>query len=313
MRRQFAFLFFTLIFLGLIPGCDSDPVPVDAGPGDAAPPLEMSELFGPCEADSQCPGEGAVCRGAVEGYPGGYCTVPCTDRTPCDARGVYHHCATREGEDQAYCERRCLNGIDCGRNAYTCAGELPPSGGFCIGVCTSDEDCGGDSVCDPYTASCSESVGETGAITGEPCADDDGCRSGQCIPEENEAGQPSGWVGGYCVSNCILPTGYNTNDFFAGDAFPNGGCPGDAVCIPADFSQTAVGDLGRCYDQCLLDTDCREGFRCLQEINLQSGGVRMFSNGLCLPWDCQANGCPSGYTCQMVTTADGATRSVCGR
>src|SRR5690606_5864553 len=108
----------------------------------AGPPLMPSELFGPCQEDWQCPGEGAICRRATDGWPGGYCTVPCEDRTPCDFNGVYHHCVTRAGETQSYCERRCLNGIDCGRTAYTCAGELPPSGGLCIGVCASDDECG---------------------------------------------------------------------------------------------------------------------------------------------------------------------------
>ena len=142
----------------------------------------------------------------------------------------------------------------------------------------------------------------------------DDCRSGQCIGEENATtGVPTGWVGGYCVSNCILPPGYNNNDFFAGDALPNGGCPGDAVCIPADFSQTAQRDLGRCYAQCEADGDCREGYTCLKDINLASGGVSSYSNGLCLPGNCDMDGCPSGYRCQTVTDSSGRQRAVCGR
>jgi len=286
---------------------------LDAGPGDAGDGLEMSDLFEACQADWQCPGEGAVCRSAIEGYPGGYCTVPCSDRTPCDTFGVYHHCATRQGEDQAYCERRCLNGLDCGRDGYTCVGELPPSGGFCIGVCQNDEQCGGTSVCDPYSAQCAETPTETGAITGEPCADNDACRSGQCIAEESEGGNPTGWIAGYCVSNCILPLGYNNSDFFAGDALPNGGCPGDAICWPADTASTAQRDLGRCFDQCTADGDCREGYTCLQEIGLGGGGTSTYSNGLCVPGNCSADGCPSGYTCQPVPDGRGGTRNVCGR
>lgn len=309
--RQFSFLVSSVMVLGLT-GCDGGGG-TDAGADDAGPGLEPSELFGPCEDDSQCPGEGAICRTAADGYPGGYCTVPCEDRTPCDVFGVYHHCARREGEEQSFCEQRCLNGLDCGRDAYTCAGELPPSGGACIGVCSSDEDCGGGFVCDPYTAVCSTSVTEVGAITGEPCADSDDCRSGQCFVDENAAGQPTGWAEGYCVSNCILPPGYNNNDFFAGDAFPNGGCPGDAICLPADFSQTAQRDLGRCYDQCVTDGDCRTGYACLKDIQLASGGTSSYSNGLCVPGDCRMTGCPTGYTCQTVTTTSGTTRNVCGR
>lgn len=292
--------------------CDGGGGGSDAGSSDAAI-VEPSELFGPCETDAECPGEGAVCRPATEGYPGGYCTVPCQDRTPCDVFGVYHHCVTREGEDQSYCEQRCLNGLDCGRDAYTCAGELPPSGGVCIGVCSSDEDCGGGTVCDPYTAVCSTMATETGAITGEPCNAPEDCRSGQCVQEENASGQPTGWVQGYCVSNCILPVGYNNSTFFMGDAFPNGGCPGDAICLPADFSKTAQSDLGRCYDQCTADSDCRPGFGCLQDIQLAGGGTSSYSNGLCVPGDCRTGGCPDGYSCQTVTDTSGNASNVCGR
>ena len=291
-------------------GCDGD-----GGGGDGgtdAGDLEPSQLFGECEVDSQCPGEGAFCRAASEGYPGGFCTIACEDRTPCDAREVYHHCLALDPDDeQSYCERRCINGLDCGRSAYTCLQPGAANGGVCIGVCSSDDDCGGASVCDPYTAVCADSVTETGAITGEPCADMDACRSGQCIPEVNDGGDPTGWVGGYCVSNCILPPGYNNNDFFAGDAFPNGGCPGDAVCLPADFSQTAQRDLGRCYAQCDGDGDCRGGYVCLKEIGLASGGVSTYSNGLCVPGNCETDGCPSGYTCEPIPDGRGGTRFVC--
>lgn len=299
---------FAVLLLG---ACDDNPPAEDASvPQDAGPQLETSELFGACQEDWQCPGEGAICRGAAEGFPGGYCTVPCEDRTPCDSRGVYHHCATREGEEQSYCERRCLNGIDCGRDGYTCVGELPPSGGLCVPVCSSDEQCGAGTACDTYTGECVEgAVPDSGALTGEACAENDDCRSGQCAPEVNEEGVPTGWVGGYCVGNCILPSGFNNNDFFAGDALPQATCPGDAVCLPANGQ--ARGDLGRCYDQCAADGDCREGYTCLMEISLASGGVSTYPNGLCVPDDCSMTGCPNGYDCVTVTGSDGRPRNVC--
>lgn len=294
----------------VLAACDGT-APVDASTPnvDAGPELEMSELFGACQEDWQCPGEGALCRTAADGYPGGYCTLPCDDRTPCDARGAYHHCVQLEGEDQSYCERRCLNGIDCGREAYSCLGELPPSGGVCVAVCSTDEQCGDGFACDVYTAQCVEGEPPTaGALTGEACADDDGCRSAQCVPEVNEAGVPTGWVGGYCLGNCVVPSGYNTSDFFSGDALPQGTCPGDAVCWPANGM--ARGDLGTCYDQCMGAGDCRPGYRCLQDIQLQTRVVS-YTNGICVPDDCASAGCPTGYSCVTVTGGDGEARNVC--
>ncbi len=289
-------------------GCDGSSPGTDATvqQPDAGSMLAMSELFGACEQDWQCPGEGATCRRATDGWPGGYCTVPCEDRTPCDYRGVYHHCATRAGETQAYCERRCLNGIDCGREAYTCAGELPPSGGVCIGVCSTDAHCGDGTRCNVYSGQC-VSTAPTGAVTGETCAAPEDCQSGQCIPEVNDAGVPTGWVGGYCTGNCILPPGFNSSEFFSGDALPQGTCAGDAVCLPAEGN--ARGDLGTCYDQCMGPGDCRPGYTCLQRIPLQMG-ASVYSNGLCVPDDCARTPCPSGYQCVTVQESSGP-RNVC--
>ena len=49
---------------------------------DAGPALEMSETFGPCQEDWQCPGDGAVCRRGAAGWPEGFCTVPCVLSRP---------------------------------------------------------------------------------------------------------------------------------------------------------------------------------------------------------------------------------------
>jgi hypothetical protein len=278
---------------------------------DAGPQLMPSTLFGACSEDWQCPGEGAICRTAADGWPGGYCTVPCEDRTPCDYNGVYHHCATRQGETQAYCERRCLNGLDCGRTAYTCADSQAAAGGVCIAVCSSDADCGDGTHCNTYSGECVEGeVPTTGALTGEPCDSNADCRSGQCATEIDPNGVPTGWVQGYCIGNCIIPPGFNSNNFFSGDMLPQGTCPGDAVCLPGQGQ--ANGDLGTCYDQCMSDADCRDGYGCLQDIQLASGGAASYPNGLCVPKACNpaADDCPSGYECVTVNDANGA-RQVC--
>jgi len=146
-------------------------------------------------------------------------------------------------------------------------------------------------------------------VTGEPCHGTTDCRSGQCVTELNN-GVPTGWIGGYCVGNCLLPTGYNPNTFFAGTALPAGSCTGNAICFPVGGTQ-GDGDLGTCYDACTTPSDCRLGYSCLRQFQLGSGGTATFTNGLCVPVNCTPGACPTGYECVTVTAADGSTRNVC--
>jgi hypothetical protein len=146
------------------------------------------------------------------------------------------------------------------------------------------------------------------------------CASGQCAPARG-AGGPTGFNGGFCFGQCILPVGWNTNTLYrerdcGGDGqpdctLPTASCPGDSVCFPdqsvpaAGFAQ---GDVGVCLDGCLSDADCRtaEGYECRRSFRL-AGGTRTFVNGICQPIACSAtNPCPTGLTCR---TAGG--RSVC--
>ncbi|MDQ3031401.1 MAG: hypothetical protein M3Y87_03220 [Myxococcota bacterium] len=300
----------TVSLLGLA-ACGDGNVAPDAGPTDDAYVLQASRLFGSCVEDSQCPGEGAVCRRDDDGYPRGYCTIPCDDRTPCDLFGSYHHCVQRTGETRRYCEQRCLNGIDCGRPGYTCAGELPPSGGLCLGVCSSDAHCSAGHVCEPYSGQCypEGSVPTAGALTGEPCGSGAACLSGLCIEEVDDDGAPTGYLGGTCVSNCILPSGYNTSTFFGGTMLPRGDCVGNAVCFPT--SSLSEGDLGVCQQACAGDGDCRPGLQCASSFNTSSGRPASFDNGVCLPIDCSRAACPSGSRCVGVPRADGSVSNIC--
>ncbi len=276
MPRILALSPLALVLLALA-GCPSDPVPADAALPDARV-LGPSELYGPCEIDAQCPGAGAVCRGPSDGYPMGYCTVPCDDRTPCEGLGTQNnHCAQRAGEAQSYCELNCLNGRDCRDDSYSCVADALPSGGICIPICSSDAQCGGGAVCDPHTSRCVAPGGvATGAVTGEPCASNEACASGACIPEAN------GFTGGYCIANCVLPPGWNTNTFFDGASLPSGGCADSAICFPN--GSFAARDLGVCLHQCASADDCRDGYECRQSFQLQQGGPSFtYDNGVCLP------------------------------
>ena len=282
------------------------------GPPDTGP-LPMSTIFGECVADTQCPGEGAFCRTSDEGWPQGSCSAPCADRGPCDDGIVFNHCIDVDGEGGDICEQRCLNAVDCGRPGYVCLakGQIAAESGFCVGYCTSDDDCGGTSQCNVYSAACvpAGTVPTEGGHTGDPCANDDACLSGFCIEQADSTGTPSGWVGGTCVGNCILPPGYNNNTFFAQDALPTEQCPEGNVCFPnGDLSQR---EAGLCIQGCGGAGDCRPGYFCRQTFELPMG-PKTFTNGVCFPIDCSTEMCPAGTTCREVRFSDGSTANRCG-
>lgn len=291
---------------------------MDAGPSDAGSDagLQPSVLFGPCQEDSQCPGDGAICWRGADGYPEGTCTVPCVDRTPCDDGVVFNHCLMRTGETQSFCFQRCLNGVDCMRPGYTCIGNGSIDAtdtGYCYGVCGGDVSCGPGAECNPYSGRCvaEGSVPTDGSPNGGTCTGDADCLSDNCITERNGT-TPTGWNSGYCYGLCILPMGYNTNTLFSEDTLPQGTCSAGNVCFP-NGSYTR-GDLGLCFLGCTSDADCRadEGYRCRTSWRLASGDVRTFTNGICVPNDCPTTPCPTGFTCRTVTTSSGTSR-VCAR
>ncbi len=285
MQRSVCLLALSIVS-SLLGACGSTPpADVDGGAGspDAAV-LRPSRIFGACVEDSQCPGVGAICRRNVDGWPGGFCTVPCTDRTECDDGVIYNHCLTRTGETQAYCEQRCENGADCGRSGFTCTGEFPPSGGLCIGLCGSDEDCGAGASCNGYSGQCvaAGTVPTSGGETGAACGLAEDCLSANCLTrQDNGDGTATVWPGGYCAGPCILPTGWNNNTLFDGETLPAGTCAGDAVCFPS--GSLTRGDLGSCLDSCTSNSDCRSGYGCRQSFQLGSGTTVNFSNGICVP------------------------------
>lgn len=302
-----------LVGLALALACGDDDSTVDAGPGDtgaedAGPPdtgpPPPSTFLGPCVVDEQCPGEGAFCRRSEEGFTLGQCSRTCEDRAQCDDGIVFNHCFDDEVRGGTSCFGRCLNAQDCGRENYVCLGG---TGGVCVGYCQNDEQCGPNADCNVHSARCVPvgSVPTDGATTGEACGSDDECLSGNCIPETN--GGPTGFNGGYCIGNCILPVGYNTNTFFFEDAYPTEQCPDAHVCYPN--GSLARGNAGICLHVCVEDSDCREddGFFCSRTVQLSSGS-KTFDNGVCLPIDCATRMCPAGLTCRRV-----GEDSVCAR
>ena len=294
----------------------TDTTTPDMGPPrvDMGPPPPAEGLFDECVIDSQCQaalGPSAFCRPAETGWPKGYCTLPCVDRTPCDDGIIYNHCLDVFDTGQTVCERACENSFDC-REGYICAakGVVAPTRGLCVGYCQSDADCGANAECNPYAGDC-VGVGEAptdGGRTGEACADDDGCLSGSCQTPTN-SGTPTGWNGGYCLGSCALEAGWNSNTLFAGDAYPTGVCPDGNVCYPT--SELTELSPGVCITVCDSNADCREaeGYECSKTVELASG-PKTFTNGVCFPVDCSDTPCPAGFSCQMISSPNG-TRSVC--
>lgn len=302
-------VFLALALVALAAGCNNPVEPVDAPmPMADAPPLMRSAMFRPCSVDAQCEhlGLGAFCSPAEDGWPGGYCTRPCTDRTPCEAFGSYHNCVIPTGATEGVCVRRCRNGLDCDTDGWTCDPTGGPTGddGMCLPVCASDEECGGTAVCNRDSGRCeAPPVDVGGAPHGSPCANATDCRSRFCSIE-GTATNPSGWVGGMCLGNCRIADGFNTTNFFSGDTLPAGTCVEGAVCIPGNGY--AEGDLGTCYDDCTVDGDCRTGYGCRKTF-----GDSTFTNGICVPRDCRAGGCPADYRCLLVTLSDGSQVGRC--
>lgn len=309
--RRLSPLALVIASLSVLAACGDDD---DVVPMDAAPPVDAwvptAELFDPCQADTDCVGEGAVCKRDADGYPQGMCTVACTDRTPCDRFGSYHHCVIPAGEESGFCEPRCLNGLDCGRLGYTCRGGNDPTGGLCFGVCTADDQCSTGLECDLPTGKCIEpgTAPTTGAAIGAACTTDSGCRSGICREESGANDEPTGWVGGTCIGNCVLPAGYNNTNIWPEQDLPSGTCGASAVCYLTE--SLAELDLGVCLPRCGNDEDCRDGYRCRRIFQLGSG-PRVFDTAFCAPVQCPDEPCPTGYSCMPVPLDDGTTMTRC--
>ena len=345
--------FASALFLTALVGCSSDPAPDASTPVDAAtdttpqdatpdtapvdvPPPQMSQIFGPCRADTEC-AVGLSCRTeTATGYPGGECNTVCTSDEDCvlipedGSPPIDGWCPPAVGTAPRYCQRVWASGIACERAGYTCrtynAGTLTETKA-CIPVCT-DESCVNGTVCDHDSGRCrAMGTTPTGRTLGQSCQPemrtgaptppaDQICRSGLCqadwSPDSRGNRFYTGWNGGYCISRCILPQGYNSSTFW-GEAgmtvpLPQGTCPTGGICLPGN--SYARGDLGTCYKGCTTNDDCRpmEGYQCQRQIQLTQTTTRRFANGFCVPVNClnTATPCPSGLTCRRNANGSGS-------
>lgn len=317
-------------------------VPVDMG----RPPRAPGPLYGPCDSDAECRDEMTCRRAADTGYPGGQCNRECTRDDDCvlfsagGVKPVDGFCQAADAAGHRYCGRVCTNGIDCERDGYTCVGINQGrinAVNICVPVCTATS-CTDGTECNHQTGRCraADAPPLTGRTLGQSCVTNTDpamtpatvCQSGLCNPQivRDSAGNPvqTGDNGGYCISRCILPSGYNSSTLWNEPELPQSNCAAGGVCFPARYY--AEGDLGICLPGCNSDSDCRvsEGYGCRRTFRVSATRTRTFTRGYCAPIDCvmpsadagaPADGgvnrnCPTGYSC-VTLTRSGQTLSRC--
>ena len=119
----------------------------------------------------------------------------------------------------------------------------------------------------------------------------------------------SGWIGGYCLSFGRVPS---NSTYMVGAPIPQGSCPAGAGVVP--LGGELEGDEGPCLKTCDSVSDCRPGYQCDHFLSGMGGGP-FFSNGVCMPVDCNVAGmtCPAGYACVVPPSDAAAPAGLCGR
>ncbi len=248
---------------------------------------EAGAVGSPCQGKADC--EGGMCLPELmysdpTGWPGGYCTQPCSVDDPCpggsdclelgDGQYCIQGCATHGDCRPGYlCQpvaRVCLP--DC-RRGWPCGDQLVCGpDGFCVipGVVPPDPDLDGGIVGDggrPMDAGQDggSGHGDTGVgpeptrPMGAPCDRSAQCATDYCEPQRDGEGGLL-WRDGYCTLPCA------------------GTCPTGSVCLP-------LPEGARCLGPCRSDGTCRPGYACHPRLLV------------CVP-DCRDGfPCPPGASC----------------
>ncbi len=243
-------------------------------------------------------------------WAGGYCSKRC----PTDC-GAAAHCVDFPDLATAICMSDCTSDADC-RSGYVCADIDGASGSECVptangttkvgGACTVINDCTGglDGICwsgalstpDGYcTKRCStDSDCGTGAHCSQErcyadCSSSTDCRTGYLCFDPADEGRdsclPAGLGDGQVGDACEYVRDCSGGEYaICGDvaATPNGYCtilcgPGEGTC-PAESFCYDVGNQPICVDECSENTDCRNGYRCIFDSNLDP--IRGFCWGI---------------------------------
>jgi hypothetical protein len=264
-----------------VPGDVVDP------PGDTSttPPVDPGSVGGACGADGDCTGPGAVCLD----MPGGYCTIP-------GCAGVADACPEGStcflfGDEGSYCLDTCVVSDECREDdGYVCdqdntcwPGDEPPAptGESPVGgACNVDADCK-----DPG-ASCYPPIvgGNPTGFLGGYCLIN-GCEPGGC-PEGSKCEVIYADGNGACMAECDAPEGCRADEGYAcydqGICFP--GCSENIPC-PAAY---ACGDKGFCVPDC-APGECTGGLVCDE------------ASGQCVEPPCTPGSCPNALVCSLTS------------
>jgi hypothetical protein len=277
----------------------------DSGGGGGTVPI-----YGACAHSSDCSGAGSACLTA---FAPGICTRQCMTDGDCSG-GV---CIGAGGGMSGTCVPGCTPGGmgTCDQYGAACAPtDTTGTVGGCFPSCfTSGAPagfsgmCQGSLQCDPYSGVCG-TMPSTGADNGAACTMDSDCRGGRCVlPADAMSGQPTGFLGGYCLSFGRYP---GDSAYTPGAPIPQSNCPSGSVAVSVAMG-TGTGDSVPCFRACTGASGCRAGYAC-QHLG---SGTMTTTNGICLPVDCTMTGmsCPSGTTCHRMTDmASGTMYGVCG-
>ncbi|RMG16569.1 MAG: hypothetical protein D6729_10645 [Deltaproteobacteria bacterium] len=248
------------------------------------PPAGLGEACTEDQACQQGTGDNnAFCIQAAQGFPGGYCSI--WGCSPTDAQGscpTGGRCEDFGTDSQGNPVHLCMDACnpenpDCRDPDYLCLrrSATDPTDGICYPRCSSDADCGQQSVCDSISGLCT-APGNPNAKVGDACAQDSDCETGGwCIPETSQ-GKSTGFTGGYCTRTCGGGLGCSPgSSCYTIDENGNALCfedctPGDPGACRPGYACWPTGQpgLGLCFLACRSDAECGQDLVCNQNTGL---------------------------------------------
>ncbi len=256
--------------------CDSD---ADCFEGEQC--IDSACVVPPCATDSDC-ADGLECNTAT-----GDCFVPpCESDDDCPGVQICDAGTCRLESDCSICSP-CSSVDDCGGSQFLCASAGGPN--FCTRICTSTNDCPGNSDCfsvpgEDFAVCLNDNITTAGL-----CPSDYICSTGGADPCEGVtcgAGQTCNPRTGACIDGGGSGSDCNMCESCTTDA----DC-GNGYCLSFD------GVTAFCAPTCTSAQDCPANGQCFQ-VQLQGGGSTSNAQ-ICLNEDAdRAGACPDGFVCE---------------